>query len=165
MAAQKTCFFLGHREADERLLPRLEQTIEELIQSGQAAYFYVGSYGGFDRLAVSALRRAKARHPQITLMRMLAYPPKPGTELPRGFDGFYCPEGLEGVPKRFAIPRANRLMALQCDYLVCYVTHSASNAGKILAYARRNSSVQIRNLTAGQPPSHPLPEDPPGKCS
>jgi len=28
----KSCFFIGHREADERLLPRLELEIERLIQ-------------------------------------------------------------------------------------------------------------------------------------
>lgn len=147
MALEKSCFFLGHREADERLLPRLEQAIEELIRTEQVGCFYVGGYGGFDRLAASALRRAKARHPQITLMRMLVYPPKPGrTAPPPGFDGFYCPEGLECVPKRCAIPRANRLMAAQCEYLICYVTHSASNAGKILSYARSHTAIRIRNL-------------------
>lgn len=57
----KTCFFFGHREADERLLPVLETTIERLIAEENVRYFYVGGYGGFDRIArVRGEKRKKA---------------------------------------------------------------------------------------------------------
>ena len=54
----KSCFFIGHRDADERLLPRLELVIDRLIQEEGVRYFYVGGYGGFDRLAVNFGSRA-----------------------------------------------------------------------------------------------------------
>ena len=38
----KSCFFIGHREADERLLPRLELVVDRLIQEENVRYFYVG---------------------------------------------------------------------------------------------------------------------------
>ena len=62
----KSCFFVGHREADERLLPRLELEIDRLIQEDNVRYFYVGGYGGFDRIAATAVKRAKQKHPDIT---------------------------------------------------------------------------------------------------
>ena len=71
----KSCFFIGHREADERLLPRLELEIDRLIRDENVRYFYVGGYGDFDRIAAAATKRAKQKHPDITLMLVLPYHP------------------------------------------------------------------------------------------
>ena len=67
----KCCFFIGHREADERLLPRLEFEITRLIRSENVRYFYVGGYGGFDQIAATAVKRVKKKYPDITLMLVL----------------------------------------------------------------------------------------------
>lgn len=39
----KSCFFIGHREADERLLPKLKNAIERLITEEDVSYFYIFS--------------------------------------------------------------------------------------------------------------------------
>ena len=70
-----SCFFIGHREANESLLPRLELEIERLIRSENVRYFYVGGYGGFDQIAATAVKRAKKEYPDITLMLVLPYHP------------------------------------------------------------------------------------------
>ena len=62
MMERKSCFFIGHREADERLLPRLELVIDRLIQEDRVRYFYVGGYGGFDRIAAAAVKRVKQKY-------------------------------------------------------------------------------------------------------
>ena len=146
----KGCFFIGHREADERLLPRLELVIDRLIREDGVRYFYVGWYGGFDRVAVAAVRRMKQKYSDITLMLVLPYhPAERPTEAPDGFDGTYHPEGLENTPKRYAIVRANRIMVDTCDWMVCYVRHGASNSRKLLEYARRrekNGFIRIVNI-------------------
>ena len=109
MSHGKSCFFIGHREADERLLPRLELTIERLIEEENVRYFYVGGYGGFDRIAAAAVKHAKQKYPDITLMLVLPYHPAERTvSIPDGFDGTYHPEGLENTPRRYAIVRANQ---------------------------------------------------------
>ena len=64
----KSCFFIGHRDADERLLPRLEMVVDRLIREENVRYFYVGGYGGFDRVAAAAVRHMKQKYPDITLM-------------------------------------------------------------------------------------------------
>ena len=138
MSEWKSCFFMGHREADERLCPRLELTLERLIAEESVRYFYVGGYGGFDRIAAAAVKRVKQKYPDITLMLVLPYhPAERPTEAPAGFDGTYHPEGLENTPRRYAIVRTNIIMVDTCDWLVCYVCHGASNSRNLLEYAQR----------------------------
>lgn len=150
MSECKSCFFIGHRDADERLLPRLELVIDRLIREDGVRYFYVGGYGGFDRLATAAVRRMKQKYPDITLMLVLPYhPAERPTEAPDGFDGTYHPDGLESTPKRYAIVRANKIMVDACDWLVCYVRHGAGNSRKLLEYAQRREAkrlIQIANI-------------------
>lgn len=71
----KSCFFIGHREASTEILPALESAIEQHISEYGVTEFIVGGYGGFDRLAASAVIRAKRQHPQITLVLLLPYHP------------------------------------------------------------------------------------------
>ena len=141
---------VGHREADERLLPRLELEIERLIETKNVRYFYVGGYGGFDRIAATAIKRAKQNHPYITLMFVLPYHPAERSFLtPSGFDGTYHPVGLEKTPRKYAIVRTNQIMVDTCDWLVCYVCHGASNSRNLLEYAKRKEAVgqiQIVNI-------------------
>ena len=150
MSEWKSCFFMGHREADERLLPRLELVIDQLITGENVRDFYVGGYGGFDRIAAAAVKRVKQKYPDITLMLVLPYhPAERPTEAPAGFDGTYHPEGLENTPRRYAIVRTNQIMVDTCDWLVCYVCHGASNSRNLLEYARRReekSLIQINNI-------------------
>lgn len=48
MEHERTCFFIGHREANERVLPALEQAVEQLIVESGVTDFVVGHYGAFD---------------------------------------------------------------------------------------------------------------------
>ena len=150
MSRDKSCFFIGHREADERLLPRLELTIERLIAEENVRYFYVGGSGGFDRIAAAAVKHAKQKYPDITLMLVLPYhPAERPIDMPNGFDGTYYPDGLEKIPRRYAIVRTNRIMLDTCDWLVCYVRHGASNSRNLLEYAQRRANkrlIQIKNI-------------------
>ena len=139
-----SCFFIGHREADERLLPKLTAAIERLITEEQVSFFYVGGYGGFDRIAATAIKHLKLHHHDITLMLVLPYHPgERPIETPYGFDGTYYPDGLEKVPRRYAIVRANEIMAKQSDWLISYVRHGASNSRRILEYARKQGTACI----------------------
>ena len=132
------------------MLPRLELTIERLIAEENVRYFYAGGYGGFDRIAATAVKRAKQKHPDITLMLVLPYhPAERAVPTPDGFDGTYHPEGLENTPRRYAIVHTNQIMVDTCEWLVCYVRHGASNSWKLLEYARRREKrglIQINNI-------------------
>ena len=146
----KSCFFIGHREADERLLPVLQSVIQQLIEEEGVTEFYVGGYGGFDRIAGAAVKQLKAEYPRISLRIMIPYhPAERPVEAPNGYDGTYYPNGLEGVPKRFRIARANRIMIDTSDWLIAYVCHGASNSRKFLEYAERREKkglLQVQNI-------------------
>ena len=146
----RNCFFIGHREADEHLLPRLEWVIDRLILEENVRYFYVGGYGGFDRIAAVAVKQVKQKYPDITLMLVLPYHPAERTvPTPTGFDGTYHPEGLENTPRRYAIVCTNKIMVDTCDWLVCYVRHGVSNSRNLLEYAQRRANkglIKIKNI-------------------
>jgi len=125
-----------------------------LIVEENVRYFYVGGYGGFDRVAAAAVKHAKQKYPDITLMLVLPYHPADRPiDTPNGFDGTYYPEGLENTPRRYAIVRTNRIMVDTCDWLVCYVRHGASNSRNLLEYAQRRAQkkfIQITNIWEGE---------------
>ena len=136
------------------MLPRLELTIERLIAEENVRYFYVGGYGGFDRIAAVAVKRAKQKYPDITLMLVLPYhPAERAIPTPDGFDGTYHPDGLENTPRRYAIVRINQIMVDTCDWLVCYVRHGASNSRNLLEYAQHRKTkgrIQIVNIVESE---------------
>ncbi len=139
-----SCFFIGHRDAPGELLPHIRTAVERLIREG-VTDFYVGSRGNFDRLAAASVRELKQTCPQVRLYRVLAYHPfERDISLPEGFAGSVYPEGLERVPRRYAILRANRAMVDACEYLIAYAPHETGNAKKVVEYAMRRGREVIK---------------------
>lgn len=144
------CFFIGHREADDELLPALTAEVERHIIEYDVTSFMVGRYGNFDKLAARAVIDAKKRHRSVTLTLLLPYHPfdRP-TPTPKGFDGTFYPPGMETVPKRAAIVRANRYMIENSSHLIAYVWHPASNARELVEYAQareKKGKIYVENL-------------------
>lgn len=131
------CFFIGHREAPDTLLDKFSAVVERHITEYGVTEFVVGKYGRFDALAAKCVKEAKKRHPEATLLLLLPYHPydRP-TPTPTGFDGTRYPPGMETVPKRAAIIRANRYMVEHSGYLIAYVRHSG-NAQDLVEYAKK----------------------------
>ena len=139
-----SCFFIGHRDAPESLLPLVQAAVEGLVLRQGVTDFYVGSRGSFDRLAARAVLSLREDRPPIRLYLVLAYLPAKGAgETPTGFTGTVYPEGLESVPRRFAIARANRAMVDRCDFLIAYAPYEMGNARQVLNYARRRGRIRI----------------------
>lgn len=143
-----TCFFIGHREAPDSLLPILDTEVERHITEYDVTDFVVGRYGHLDGMAARCVRAAKKRHPKVTLTLLLPYHPydRP-TPTPPGFDGTFYPPGMETVPKRVAIIRANRYMVEHNDYLIAYAWHPASNAQDLVEYAQRREKQGRMKIT------------------
>lgn len=141
-----TCFFIGHRDTPKTVFHALVQAVERHITEYGVTEFVVGHYGFFDHLAAQAVIDAKKRHPSVTLVLLLPYHPaeRPVDLLP-GFDSSFYPPGMESVPKRFAIPRANRYMADHSGYLIAYARYPG-NARELVEYARRKENSHVENL-------------------
>lgn len=137
------CCFCGHAHTPDTVRGALEQAVEELIAEGKADTFYVGSQGGFDRMALCVLREKKKRYPHIQYAVVLAYLPGRGTG--GGEDPTLYPEGLERVPRRWAIAHRNRWMVARADWVLAYVEHDWGGAAQTLARARR-AGCEVRNL-------------------
>ena len=133
----KSCFFIGHREASEEIYPALYAAVEQHIVEYGVTEFVVGHYGGFDRLTASAVKEAKRFYPEVKLTLLLPYhPAERPIPTPDGFDSTFYPPGLESVPRKLAIVRANRYVVDHVDYLIAYARHPASNARELVEYAR-----------------------------
>lgn len=145
------CFFIGHREAEKEILPYIIVTAERLIQEEHVAVFYVGGYGGFDRLAGEAIIRLKNKYSSIRLFLVIPYHPvERPIKIPPGYDGTFYPDGMESVSRKYAIAKANRKMVESCDWLIAYVTHGVSNAHNLLEYAlRRQKKSLLRVVNLG----------------
>lgn len=123
-------------------MAHLAEAVERHIVEYGVTEFVVGHYGAFDRMAARAVREAKQRHPEVSLVLLLPYYP---TEKPDGeWDSLFYPPGMETVPKRFAILRAYRYMAANCDYLIAY-SRWTGNSRELVAYAERRGK-RVENL-------------------
>ena len=143
-----TCFFIGHRESPDSLLPELSAEIERHITEYGVTDFVVGRYGRFDNLAAQCVKAAKKRHPEVTLTLLLPYHPydRP-TPTPSGFDATFYPPGMETVPKRLAIVQANRYMVDHSQFLIAYAWHPASNARNLVEYAMKRENRGLIKVT------------------
>ena len=148
---RKSCFFIGHREASEEIYPVLYAAVEQHIVEYGVTEFFVGHYGGFDRLAALAVNEAKRFYPEVKLTLLLPYhPAERPISTPDGFDSTFYPPGMESVPRKVAIVRANRYVVDHVDYLIAYAWHPASNARALVEYAQkrqRKNGIQITVLT------------------
>ncbi len=139
----KTCIFFGHRDAPVTVKPRLMSCVESLIVEHGVTKFYVGNQGNFDRMAKSVLQTLQKKYAYIIYYIVLAYFPSQKEEVDDA-ETIY-PDGLETVPRRFAISHRNRWMLQQSDYVVGYITHSWGGAAQFFAQAKRQGK-QVINL-------------------
>ena len=146
---EKSCFFIGHRESSEEIYPALYAAVEQHIVEYGVTEFIVGHYGGFDRLSASAVKAAKQFYPDVKLILLLPYhPAERPISTPDGFDGTFYPPGMESVPRKVAIVRANRYVVDHVDYLIAYAWHPASNARELLEYAKRREKRDLISITS-----------------
>ena len=144
----KSCFFIGHRETSEEIYPALYAAVEQHILEYGVTEFIVGHYGGFDRLAASAVKEAKRFYPEVKLILLLPYhPAERPISTPDGFDGTFYPPGMESVPRKIAIVRVNRYVVDHVDYLIAYAWHPASNAWELVEYGRRRKGQNHLQVT------------------
>lgn len=147
----KVCCFIGHSKIWDDISQVLTAAVERHITEYGVTDFLVGNYGQFDRMAAATVKRAKERHPGIRLYLMLPYHPEQGRPLPdlEGYDNAVYPMEMEGVPLKLAIPRLNRIMVEDANYVIAYVMHSWGGAGTTLEHVQareRKGLIHIENL-------------------
>ena len=129
MDKSKTCCFFGHREVTHNIRDKLTAIIEKLITEDGVTEFFVGNQGQFDSMAYSVLKELKAKFPHIRYTVVLAYMPDEHIKKVYGEDTLF-PDGMESVPKKFAISKRNDWMIQQSGFAVCYVHKITGGAAK-----------------------------------
>ena len=136
-----TVTFFGHKDTPKNIEPTLRTTLVDLIENHDATEFYVGNNGNFDTMVRRQLENLSQTYP-ITYNIVLAYIPTKKSEYD-SFTNTLLPEGIETVPKRFAISYRNKWMIGQTDIVVTYVTHNFGGAAQFKALAEKQGKTVI----------------------
>lgn len=142
----KSCFFIGSRHTSESINEQLKQAVEKHITQYGVITFTVCYYGNFDSLVIRALKEAKKCHENIKLYLLTPYALDRKEEAPNGFNGTFYPDGLEFVPKRFAIVKANNYMIQHSDYLIAHV-QGVGKSRDFVEYAKRREKKGLIKVT------------------
>ena len=139
---ENICCFFGHRHTPDKIKPLLYAEIEKHIVEKNVNVFYVGGYGDFDAMSAAALRELQREYPYIRVHRILAYIPGKKDEYHSdSYENTLYPDGLEFVPRKFAITHRNRWIVERSDYIIAYVL-LGGGAYEALKYAeRKNKSI------------------------
>ncbi|MBR3974882.1 MAG: hypothetical protein IKJ88_03375 [Clostridia bacterium] len=135
------CTFFGHKDTPKETEPTLRTTLLDLIINKNVTVFFVGNNGNFDAMARRQLKDLSVIYP-IKYYVVLAYLPYTKNKDDDMSDTIY-PEGLENVPKRFAISWRNKWMIKQSDIAVTYVKHSFGGAAQFKELAQKQGKTVI----------------------
>ena len=135
-----TCTFFGHKDTPSDVKGKLRETIVQLIEEKGVTNFYVGNHGNFDRIVLSVLKELIKLYPQIRYSVVLAYLTQHSDE---DYSNTVYPEGIESVPKRFAIDFRNKWMLQQSDFVVAYIRRSIGGAAKFTDMAKKRGKEVI----------------------
>ena len=136
-----TATFFGHKDTPKEIEPTLRSTLIDLIENKNVNVFYVGNNGNFDTMVRRQLEDLSQTYP-ITYSVVLAYLPTEKNKYDDLTNTIY-PEGLETVPKRFAISWRNKWMIQQSEVVVTYVTHNFGGAAQFKEMAVRQEKYVI----------------------
>ena len=96
-------------------------------------------------MVLSVLKSLSKDFPTISYAVILAYLPIGKSA---GFDGLSTiyPEGIECVPKKYAISYRNDWIVKKADMVICYITHNYGGAAKFVEKACKNRKI-VYNLS------------------
>ena len=137
---KQTVTFFGHRDTPKETEPALRLTLIDLIENKNATVFYVGNHGNFDAMVRHQLEDLSKTYP-IKYYIVLAYMPGKNAE---SDEHSILPEGIETVPRRFAINYRNKWMLTKSDIVVTYVTRKFGGAWRFKEMAERLEMMIIK---------------------
>ena len=136
-----TVTFFGHKDTPKEIEPTLRTTLVDLIENKNVTVFYVGNNGNFDTMVRRQLENLSQTY-LITYNVVLAYLPTKKSEYD-DFTNTIYPEGIETVPKRFAISYRNKWMVEQSDIVITYVARTYGGAWQFKVLAEKQGKMII----------------------
>lgn len=135
------CTFFGHRDAPNKIEPTLRSALVDMIENYGVDKFYVGNNGNFDALVLKQLRDLSKIY-SITFYVVLAYMPEDNND-DNSCRNTILPEGVEMVPRKFAINYRNKWMINNSDVVITYVRYPSSGAAKFKAMAEKKNKIVV----------------------
>ena len=141
----KVCCGFGHREVYQNISQSLETAVNNAIEMG-CTEFLNGDMGAFDRQFYGAVKRAKARYPEIKITCVKPYLTK---ELERykeiyksDFDEIVIPEESASAHFKSAITKRNQWMIDKSDVVLIYTVREHGGAYTAKQYAlKKNKEI------------------------
>ncbi len=137
--------FFGHREVAPQIELKIRKVLIDLIEKGNARKFYVGNEGAFDHAVQRTLFLLSKRYSDIRCYIVLAYLPARDSSDSLSLETVY-PEGLELVPRRFAICKRNEWILSRADVVVAHAPFSIGNSYQLKLKAERKGKKVINIL-------------------
>ena len=146
---QKFCFMFGHRDTPDDAYGEILDAAKEVHVRYGITDFIAGGYGSFDRLAQKAILALKKTCGDLRYIRLLPYHPEERKiEIDPEWDGTVYPDGMEQVPRKYAIVRANRYMLDRASAVICCAWHTG-NARNLYYHAIKRAEkegIAVKNI-------------------
>lgn len=143
--------FIGHRQVlAKNVYEKLAKTIEVQILNGCKS-FTMGTYGEFDRLALSACRNLRRQYKdieiEVVLTSLHSIEKQDELNITPYSDVKTVMYEIEDTYFKRQITLSNRMMIDTCDTLICYVDKNAyrSGAKTAMRYTEKHN-INIINL-------------------
>lgn len=138
------CFF-GHHDCPDSVKSLIRQIIIEVYEKCPDTVFYVGNQGRFDALVLSVFKEMLMEGMKPDFCVVLAYHPDKSNVPDVTPKYTLYPEGIERVPRRFAISWRNKWLVQHSETVICYIRHRYGGAAKFLEMAEKKH-LKIINL-------------------
>lgn len=138
----------GHSDTPSFVGKHLEQEVIHLIEENKNILFLVGTQGKFDKMAIALLKKLSLQYPKMKYYIVLAYLPVNKENNPFEGQPTMFPEGIENVPKKFAICYRNNYMVKVCDCVLCYIARDRGGAVRYVEKAKRQGKTIINLFNA-----------------
>ncbi len=139
-----TCTFFGHKDTPWSVEPVLKEILTDLIKKQGVKNFLVGHHGNFDKMVLKTLKELKKEYAQIKIEVVLAYLTDSEVDCLTIY-----PEGLESVPKRYAISARNEWMTEKSQIVVTYVNRVFGGAAQFKELAKKKGKKIIELSEVG----------------
>ena len=147
-----SCTFFGHRDCPVTILPALQDAIIQMISNHGVDRFYVGNQGDFDRMVFSVLQTLENTFPWIRYEIVLAYlPQKENWREASWLAHTIVPDGIEQVPKRFAIVYRNNWLLEHADHVIAAINHPWGGAAQFVRKAERMGKQVLHLFPSASP--------------
>ena len=141
------CTFFGHHMVAQKIEPALRSTLIDLIEIHDVRLFYVGNHGAFDAMVYRVLRELAVKY-SIEIRVVRAYlPEKKNEHNADDYADTVLPEGIETVPKRFAIAYRNKWMLERADFVITYVVSDIGSGAAQFKRLAAKKGKQIIELS------------------